>query len=210
MECRELNVTATPVYPYRATSPEHQLQINREVSEILSGVNDMLYELGRKRLKSVADEDTIQEMVQECRKWLWQKSLPKYNSALGVKPSTFLYQCARNYFRQEVRSLMRRRQSRRRTVLVDPELLYESLPHDGGYLDAKITSLAEAIHEHPERFLTASQVTVFQTIVNNPGVPMKDLARQLGYQRASSLSMMMRRIRERICQIDVEDYEPEV
>ena len=208
MESRELNVKATPVYPYRATSPEHQLQINREVSEILASIDDMLYELARKRLKGVADEDTIQEMVQECRKWLWQKSLPKYNSALGCKPSTFLYQCARNYFRQEVRSLMRRRMSRRRTLLVDPELLYQSLPHDGGFLDHKINALAEAILEHPAKFLTASQVTVFTTIINHPGVPMKDLAHRLGYQRASSLSMMLRRIRERICAISLEDYEP--
>ena len=196
------------IFPYLATSPEHQLAINREISQLLDSIDSMLYDLARHRLRGIADEDTVQEMVQECRHWLWQRSLPKFNAALGFKVSTFIHKCAMNYFHQEVRSMKRRRQSHKRTILVDPELLFDVLPCDGGYLEEKILALADEVNAHPEKIMTESQVRVFRTVTDNPHIPMKDLAHQLGYKRASSLSMMMRRIRERVTEIDLEEYVP--
>ncbi|MCL2641598.1 MAG: hypothetical protein FWD53_12180 [Phycisphaerales bacterium] len=198
-----------PFYPYLAMLPEQQLEINREVSALLEEIDDMLYDIARKRLRGIADEDTVQEMVQQCRQWLWQHSLPKYDATLGFKQSTFLNKCAKNYFEQEIRSMRRRRKSKHRTIHVDPDVLREALPYDGGYLDNKIATIVDDFLANPRKFLTASQVKVFLAVTNNPDVPMKVLARQLGYKLASSLSTMKRRIRERITQISVEDYEPD-
>jgi len=168
----------------------------------------MLYKLVRRRVRSLLDEDQINEIVQKCRIWIWQKSLPKYNTTFGVKVSTFLYRCAVNFINQEVRAILRRANSRRRIILVDPEVMIQTVQAPSSITDRKIALVAQDVQQHPEKYLTAAQVHVFKTIMDNPGVMKKDLAARMGYERPSSLSMMMRRIRERIVAISVEDFEP--
>lgn len=198
-------------YPFKAETPADQSRINGEISRVLDGIEDMLYQLARKRAKGQLDDDQVHEVVQKCRIWLWQKSLPKYDAhrERPVKISTFLFRCAANFIKQEMRSVMRHRVSRHRMNYIDPDLMLQTLQAQDTHLDEKIQAVAEDVLEHPEKYLTGAQVEVFQTMIQNPGMLMKDIAKKLGYQRASSLSMMMRRIRERLCQIDVEDHEPD-
>lgn len=197
-------------FPYRATSPEHQIIINGQVSEIMRAVEDMVYQLTRKRARNQVDDDQVNEIVQRCMIWMWQKSLPKYDALRTprVKVSTFIYRCAQNFIKQEIRSIMRGRLSKRRITYIDPDLMLQSLQAQDTTLDEKIHSLANDVQEHPEKYLTEAQVAVFNAIVHNKGELMKDLAVKLGYKRASSLSMMKRRIFERIAELDIEEYEP--
>ena len=197
-------------FPFRPRNAEDRKAIAGKVSDIMRGVEDMLYKLARRRVQGLMDEHEVQEIVQGAMIWLWERSLPKYDAwrRPAVKVSTFLYRCAANFINQEVRAIMRRRNSRRRVLLVDPDLMMQTLHSTQSPLDDKIAAVAQDVLDHPEKYLTVSQVQVFKTITANPHTMMKDLARELGYQRASSLSMMLRRIRERILEIDVEDYEP--
>jgi len=193
-------------YPYRARTKAEQQSLNAVISPIIERVTDMLYKLVRRRVRSLLDEDQINEIVQKCRIWIWQKSLPKYNTTYGVKVSTFLYRCAVNFINQDVRAILRRANSRRRIILVDPEVMIQTVQAPSTITDRKIAQVAQDVQDHPEKYLTAAQVQVFKTIMANPGVMKKDLAAQMGYERPSSLSMMMRRIRERILEISVEDF----
>ena len=61
----------------------------------------------------------------------------------------------------------------------------------------------------PEKYLTESQVVVFKALIEaqGGGMSMKSLATQLNYERGSSLSMMIRRIREKIADISIEDHD---
>lgn len=193
-------------FPYRARTGEDQKAINVQVSAILTGIEDMLYQLVRRRVQQTVDEDRVQEIVQRCREWLWLRSLPKYNAWRGVKVSTFLYRCAGNFINQEVRGISRQQQSPARVASVDPEVMHQTMYSPDQSLDRRVERVATEVLRNPQKYLTESQVTVFRAITDNPGTQMKDLAKQLGYQRASSLSMMLRRIKERIVDISIEDF----
>jgi hypothetical protein len=193
-------------YPFRAKKAADQPQINAEISKILCGVEDMLYQLVRRRVQQTVDEDRIQEIVQRCREWLWQRSLPKYDNWRGVKISTFLYRCAGNFINQEVRAINRQHQSPNRVTVVDPEVMFQTMQASDHAIDNQVEKVATDVLKNPEKYLTESQAVVFRAITRSPGTQMKDLARRLGYQRASSLSMMLRRIRERITEISIEDF----
>ena len=201
--------TWDPKFPFKPCNAEDSSRINQEVSAILAGIEDLLYQRVRKRSRGQLDEDQVQEIVQRCRIWLWEKSLPKYDAhrVPHVKVSTYLYQCADNFIKQELRSAVRRHISRKKMTYVDPDLMLHTVHAQDTHLDDRIAVVAGDVLKHPGKYLTTAQVAVFEAMINSPGVLMKDLAKRLGYQRASSLSMMMRRIRERIAQIDVEDHE---
>jgi DNA-directed RNA polymerase specialized sigma24 family protein len=196
-------------YPYKAISAADNVRINIEVSAVLKSIEDLLYQRVRKRARGQIDEDQIQEIVQRCRIWLWEKSLPKYDAKREphVRVSTYLFQCADNYVRQELRSLSRRRIGRKKMTYVDPDLMLHTVRANDTHLDERIAIVAEDVLCNPGRYLTAAQVEVFNAMVNSPGILMKDLAKGLGYKRASSLSMMVRRIKERIKEIDLEEWQ---
>lgn len=198
-------------FPFRATGPQDQLRVNALVSRELGNVDNMIYQLVRQRVRGLVDDATVQEIVQECRQWLWQKSLPKYDAhrVPFVKISTFINTCARNFIKQEIRRLTRRRISKKRTTTIDPEIMLQGLHAPDTRLDERVQAVAEDVLAHPEKYLTAAQVEVFKKIIANPTMLMKDVATELDYQRASSLSMMLRRIRERLCEIDLEEHESE-
>jgi DNA-directed RNA polymerase specialized sigma24 family protein len=196
-------------FPYKARNAAEQGAINQKISDVLISVDDMLYRMARRRAGVGLDDQAIQEIVQRCRSWLWQKSLPKFDAwrERKAKVSTFIFRCARNFVNQEVRSLVRARESPKRIHNIDPELLVHVVQGSDLAFDRKIEVVSRHVHKNPEAYFTPVQCQVFKAVTENPGVPMKELARRLGYQRASSLSMIMRRIRERVMEIDVEDFE---
>jgi len=200
-------------YPYRDRGPQHRKQLNQEISQILSSVDDMIYKQARSMSKGKGrgvDESQIQEIVQKCRIWLWEKSIPQFNPARHTKMSTFLFTCIANFMRQEFRSITRRKFGRRQLMFVNPDI-FRQMPQSRDFvLDGKIRELASDVIEHPEKYLSKTQVQVFCTMRDNPRMLMKEIATKLGYQRASSLSMMVRRIRNKIAQVAIEDgiYAP--
>jgi hypothetical protein len=59
--------------------------------------------------------------------------------------------------------------------------------------------LAGAIIEKPELHLNARQARVIHALLNQPmGMQRQDLARSLGYNRPSSLSMLLQRVYVRL------------
>jgi DNA-directed RNA polymerase specialized sigma24 family protein len=196
-------------FPFRPKSDADKARINAAVSTVMSGIEDMLYKLVRKRVRGSVDEDQVHEIVQKCMIWLWEKSLPKYDGwrTPRVKVSTFLFRCAANFINQEVRAFQRRMTAKKRVHLMDPEMMIQTLHSQDTHLDDRIASVADDVLANPEKYLTAAQVKVFKKITSNRGEMMKDMATTLGYQRPSSLSMMMRRIRERILEIDIEGHD---
>ncbi len=84
-------------FPFRARNAAERKEIAEKVSGVMVGVEDMLYQLVRKRVQSFMDDDHVQEIVQEAMVWLWQKSLPKYDAwrKPAVKVSTFLFRWPR-------------------------------------------------------------------------------------------------------------------
>jgi hypothetical protein len=196
-------------HPFKARDTTHEAVVSANVSDVLHGVENMLYLLARSQARKRLREHEISEMVQACREWLWKRSLPKYDAHRGVKVQTFVYQCARNFFRQYLRAAARSRKSTRRKkiILVNPEHMLYSLRARCESLDNRVAMVADDVMDHPEKFFTEAQVQVFRMLLEHPNIPKQDLAAMLGYKRASSLSMMVRRIKERIREIDIEDHE---
>ena len=196
-------------FPFRPKDDTDNLRINAAVSTVMASVEDMLYKLVRKRIRGSVDEDEVHEVVQKCMIWLWERSLPKYDAwrVPGVKISTFLYRCAANFISQEVRAFQRRQMTKKRVHLMDPEVMIQTLRARDTRLDDRISAVADDVLAHPAKYLTAAQVKVFKKVTDNSGEMMKDMATTLGYQRPSSLSMMMRRIRERLLEIDIEGHD---
>ena len=194
-------------FPFRSTSPQHLVHLNRRISRVLDAVDRMIYEQARRKGSGRVDDSQIQEIVQRCRIWLWEKSLPKYDAwrTPPVKVSTFLYQCVHNFMKQEFRGVARKKVGRRQMMYCDPDVMLHTLQARDTSMDDRIAAKAEDILYRPECYLTEAQVIVFKAMIDNPTILMKDLAVMLGYQRASSLSMMTRRIRDRLTEIDIEE-----
>jgi DNA-directed RNA polymerase specialized sigma24 family protein len=197
-------------HPFKARTVAERETLNAEISRVLVGVDNMFYDIARGQLPTNTDWDTIEEIVQKCRMWMWKKSLPKYNAwrRPKVKVSTFLHKCATNFIRQERRTLMRRQRPHQGALRQSNlDVNYGGDCTVEFDIDRKVEALANDIIAHPEKYMTASQTAVFKAVVNNPDTMMKDLATQLQYARASSLSMIKRRIRERLANIDIMDIE---
>lgn len=204
---------ATTRFPFHADTPEDVPRINAAIGKVLEGVEDMLYKLAFKHIRQwSADRDEVEEVVQRTRIQLWNYSLPKFDTSRCEKVTTFIYSCADRFIRSESRHRQRASlptsRSQRLKFFGDgaPPLIRAAGPDTR--LDNRIEQIADKVRENPGLYLTGAQVEVFNAMIHSPGVLMKDLAKRLGYQRASCLSMMMRRIRERIAAIDIEDFEP--
>ena len=199
-------VNRVPKFPFKARSQKERASVNARISKLLMGINDMLIGIARDKCPKDFDSNDLDDVVQKTMIHLWQVSLPKYNAWRKpfCKPSTFLFRCAYNYVSQEMRVISRARKTHMLcTGFADLELRQDR----DRLLDVRIAALAEEVIRNPERFLTPSQSMVFSTLLDNEGKMMKYLAEILKYRRASSLSMMLRRIKERIAGIDIEDWD---
>ncbi len=203
-------------YPFRATGGELPYRMNRKISFILRKVDDMLYDLVRQRQKEVnLSGPDVEDIVQECRIHLWQKSLPHYDAHRQPHTtiSTFIYRCAYNFINQELRSRCRHKSSKKRLVLLKHDVVISqtsdrSNTENNNISDRQIEELARKIRKNPEKYLTPRQVEVFKKVMDSPsGTLMKDLAASLEFERSSSLSMMLQRIKEKISNMDLNDVD---
>jgi hypothetical protein len=115
--------------------------------------------------------------------------------------STFLFRCASNFIKQEIRAMAR--DPFRQHAHIDQTHLCDGMAAGDMAEDDAIDAAAEDIIRHPERYFSPPQRRVFLAMIDNGHVKRQDLATILGYNRASSLSMMLRRIKAKIAQIDV-------
>ena len=177
-----------------------------ELNQVLKSIQDMVFKLVCDHIQHHMTDDDVQEMVQKTMIWLWEKSIPKYdpNRVPHVKISTFLYCCARNYILTELRGMARATASATRMLFVDDKVLAGTAINRDQSQDVLIEQAVQHLIQNPHLYLTGIQCRVFYAMVDNPNVRKKDLARLLGYKRASSFSMMIRRIIDRILLLDLE------
>lgn len=194
----------------RPGHPEDINFVRDEMDRAIRGVDDMIYYILRDLQLGPVDGDTTDEIVQLVRIQLFQKALPKYdtNRKVVVKLSTYIYACIVNFVRQNLREIYRKSsQSKSSAVTYDSGLVANramSTSQDER-IDRAVELIAEDIYQHPEKYMTEPQARVFREVQSNPDEMIKDLADRLDYRQASSLSMMMRRIRERVCRLSIED-----
>lgn len=191
-------------YPFRPREdhPEDEAFIRLEIERVLYGVTDMIYMLVRRRLYT-QNEDMIEDVAQMVRCNLWEKSLPAFDSHRQVTLSTYLYCCINNFVKRE--GLRQVRQEAKRETPVDPAVLCAAMDDMGKELDSKVYALAQDIMANPEKYLTRRQSTVLREVLAYEGDHLNVLAEQFDYHQPSSLYMMLRRIRDRIKALSIED-----
>ena len=195
-------------FPFRARTKAEQPLINALVSDALDGVERMIRSLVRRNCQSGRfSEHDIEDIVQMCRIWLWERSLPKYDAwrMPRVKLSTFLYRCVANFVGQEVRRRLNGRPTPISLTDAMSNCLLDQDQPDPMVDDRRIEQIAKYIMAHPEEYFTPIQTRVFKALLANPHTKREDLATQLGYTRASPLSMLFRRICDKIMALDINE-----
>lgn len=154
-------------------------------------------------------EDDVQELTQRIRIHLWIHAIPLFDPSRNIKLTTFLYRCIENKIKEEIRRLHRLR-TRKKTappkLMDDDELTKRAAPDIS--LDQRIRELADYITTYPEKFLTDDQSRAFAAVMNaGHNEKLQDIAMKLGYKRNTSFSMMMRRIKDAITDLDIESWD---
>jgi len=179
----------------------------KEIEDVMVKIGPMLADMVRKRGRAAIPPDEAEEIVQKVYVALWETSIPKFDPVNypHVKLTTFLYSCAQNVIIQEMRAYARSVDHRHTDMA--PECLEELVDTRVGATeyDPVIERAAEIILENPTKFFTKNQAKVLLALVENQGMVFKkDLAVILNYQQASSLSMMHKRLTEKIMKLDPE------
>jgi hypothetical protein len=211
-------------FPYRPATPaqigperaaQEQREVNANVSLILSGTEDLLYSIAWKMLgKYVTTAADVDDVVQKCRVWLWKYALPRYDAHRipRVKPSTFIFFTVNRWMMGESRTIRRRWDHPQHRSGTSPDR-----HHAGGAdalaaiiapdcsLDRAIEAVAADVRACPEKYLTHIQCRVFKAVQASPKITMTALARELGYHQLSSLCIIVKRIHQRIRDIDIEE-----
>jgi hypothetical protein len=195
-------------HPFRFL-PTEQHERDRIIADVLAGVKNMV--LGAAVNCMTKQERRYRshwkhELAADIEAHLAGHSLPLYDAwrVPRVKVTSFISVCAHNQARARLRTL-------RRQDKAAPLQLLEGFdaPAPDQQHDRRIEALATAIIADPGAFgFTAGQSRVIQTMARcGPGTEMQELARQLGYARPSSFSMILRRIRLRIAELAREEIE---
>jgi hypothetical protein len=108
---------------------------------------------------------------------------------------------------QHRRKIRRTEKSNRRIRLAhgDGMQYLTSLTTESRVGDHHVERLADDILAQPEKYFTKPQCVVLRAIIANPHKSKKQIATELGYRRASSFSMMLRRIKDQIMAMSIFD-----
>lgn len=222
-------------YPFRPRPghPEDFAFLRDEAEVVLNGIQDMIFKRVRTRLSMSGIENSdqhVEAVVQECREKIWIRLLPGYSTKYKTKLTTYLYDGIGLLITTWVRDF-RRAQKRNREHAFDMNQAdrfegthgLRGKPPRGGadnlglskamsnrrardeFQDDSIEKLAADIMAHPEKYLTKRQVKVFNRIIQQPTGTTNEMSDELGYSRDTSLYMMIKRIRERIKSLSIED-----
>lgn len=182
-----------------------------DVNEILASVTPMTRAIVARvaRNRQDADRADISAVVMAH---LGRHSLPLFDPSKGVKLSTFLYRCAERKAsevnRQGYGRGRRRLAKGRMPSTIGPTTEYYSRAASDQRLDHRIEAVAAAVQQHPEKYLTAAQAKFFRTIqAAPPGTMQKNLLAAVGIKNEPEFSDMLRRIKDRITAISIEDFE---
>jgi len=181
--------------------------VNAAVDKALNDIEDLLHSVAYKVFRKGLPRSDLEQAVAECRAHLWSYALPRFDASRQAQVSTFCYQCAFLFFLQYRRRIRRTEKSSRRIRLApgDGMQYLTSLTTASRVEDHHIERLADDILAQPEKYFTKAQCVVLRAIITNPHKSKKQIATELGYRRASSLSMMLRRIKDQITAMSIFD-----
>ena len=195
-------------YPYRVApddGPEVAAAIRADLGQIVTGIENMLFQLTRRRLPHLCDH-AREDVVQDLRLRLVEHSLPRYDSAAGSRVTTFAYACITRHLQAVARADALR--TRRESVV---QAINEMPVHDrrDHTLDRRVEEVAEHVITHPEQYFTRGQTRVLRAMVDaGPDALLRDVAADLGIG-PSSLSTAVHRMAKRLGKIDLWEWSAE-
>ncbi len=91
-------------FPFLAEQEDDWLLLRDAIDEVVCGVDAMMYQAVRRLCDDLCDND-VDDLVQECRIFLMEKALPRFDSRNPhqCSLSTFLYRCIYNFLIQQLR-----------------------------------------------------------------------------------------------------------
>jgi hypothetical protein len=175
-----------------------------EISRVLAGVRCMLYGLANDINEKLGlHAEDVDDVVNQCMEHLWQCSLPRFDTRRATKVSTYIHDCAARYLSRQLSRTKAR--GHRRTKHHAPEFELDTLHAQDRTCDARVERLALRVLANPEAYLSTQQAAVLRAVVSQPDRKLKDIAKDLGYELQSSLSMMLRKIASNLADLDVEE-----
>lgn len=188
-------------YPFRINTSVAR----KEADKVFRGIAPMV----RHQVETMnwldLDPESIDEIYSNVMSLLWERSLPAFDTTRKVKLSTFLHSCSRRFIIGEFRRRRRQANSKQAIANVDPHDLFHHAA-DPEFLSRRIQKLASDIILHPSEYLNKTHARVLMARVDNPQMPIKDLATLLGYQHPRSLSSVLTRIKEIISELEIIPY----
>ncbi|HEY0007092.1 MAG TPA: hypothetical protein VGB55_00065 [Tepidisphaeraceae bacterium] len=174
--------------------PGHEVEdvpaIRCELSDFFTENRAAFKAMTRRRLAGWQEAD-VEDLRQDMLAHLCGHSAPRYDQRREVKFLSFLWDCGRYFIGHALRK-------RRAPHLSLNDSITTSFATDD-FADRRIERLAADIRLQPERYLTKKQSEVFQELIARPsGEQVKETAIKLKYRQSSSLSMMTRRINDRL------------
>jgi hypothetical protein len=201
-----------PVHPSQAdaaTVLRERAEATAAINEALMGIENMVHRFSFRATKK-ANPEHRQDLVQLALIHLTRCTLPRYDQFRGCKVSTFVFRCLGRHFGTIIRAESRRENSkvlarRPKTLRLSSSTIARTPSRS---TDTPTSTFAELVAEqvvtNPELFLSRTQANVLRQLLIDDGKPKKDTAKTLNYKRASSLSMIIRRIKHELREIDVE------
>jgi DNA-directed RNA polymerase specialized sigma24 family protein len=194
-------------HPFRAL-PGEEADRDRDLTQFIAGIDDMivdiiLREMTRAEARHAQWKADIQQAV---RMHLATRAMLMFDAwrVPKTKPGTYAHRVIVN----RVRDILKRLRREQRTAPIQLDHGYEA-PGPNGFHDDRIRELATQIIRDPMQFgFSRPQARVLIAVANRPpGTTYVELSRQLGYRSPTSLTTMLKRIKERITSLDIMDFQ---
>jgi hypothetical protein len=156
------------------------------------------------RLASRGDKDVQERLAQVVRIRLWKHTYKHFDPNAGMKWSTYCYKAIGWVIANEMKKI-------RRTPIADfsDGTGMKFLEGKNHRLDRKIEGLSDDVLRRPEKYLTKRQAEALAAWRDHPGADQATLAKILGIKQVPTLCNLLKRVRQRIGQISIEDFNPE-
>jgi hypothetical protein len=180
------------------------------IDEVLQGIQRMIHKLSFVGSRNHHCQNMRQDLTQLANLHLAGHCLPRYDRLRGIKVTTFLHKCLGRFFAGKRRSEGRHFASKRyqrapKTMrLTDPLRQTLQVKSNDTPESRFVEAVADYVIQHPEDFLTRAQAAILGQLLANDGMQMQELSKRLGYNKPTSFSTILRRIKDRVSDIDIE------
>jgi DNA-directed RNA polymerase specialized sigma24 family protein len=189
-------------FPFIALNHVERDEVRAEIDAVLLGIENMIHKLilrnmfRRERQHRYLRDD----IAQDVRVHLYRSSLAHFDQTRGVKLTTFLYSCVANSVKDH---LKRHRRKRRRTIAMGFSEFEIAAPDTLD--DRAIERFAEAAMTQPEKFgLSRAESGAVRAISKSRQPRLhKDIAAELKYSKASSLSLLLTKAANKLIEADI-------